>query len=562
MTGLVGAYRAVLGNRALARLFGAFLVGALVDWVPAIALLLVAWETTGGDPIVVGLVGAVRMVPFLFLGIPAGYLADRFDRRSVLLVASFARAATMAVLALLAATGAGIGVLVGATMLATTISVVFQPAIGALVPVLARDERDLGPATAVYASIDIVALLAGPALAAILFALVPSLPLAFAVNAVGFVLVGWIVAGLPARGPAVLRRAASPPMVAPADGRIPTDAQVRNGAAAIAAPASARRPVVALLAFELVHSFVIGALVVLTTIIAFEVVRAGEAATAVLNAAVGIGGIVGVAAGGVLVLGRRVAPPFLGGVLLVCGGLVGLGTVAQLPGLVLAVLAIALGSLIASVVGGTLYQRMVDDAVRGRMVAVLDWIWEVVYAAGALLVPTLVAVAGLGPVLVVCAAALLVTALAFLLVLGPWGTQPTGPDAVRAHLGRVPALAGLPPARLARAERRAQVLGVAAGPTVIAQGGVADRYYAIAAGTVEVTQVPPDGGAARVLRRMGTDEGFGEIGILAGSPRTATVTAVTDCTLVALDARDFLALVGVTEPGAPALAGLPFPGYR
>jgi len=110
--------------------------------------------------------------------------------------------------------------------------------------------------------------------------------------------------------------------------------------------------------------------------------------------------------------------------------------------------------------------------------------------------------------------------------------------------------------------RDAFLTGVAAGTTVIAQGGVADRYYAIAAGTVEVTQVPPDGGAARVLRRMGTDEGFGEIGILAGSPRTATVTAVTDCTLVALDARDFLALVGVTEPGAPALAGLPFPGYR
>lgn len=556
MTGLVGAYRAVLGNRGLARLFAAFSVGALADWLPAIALLLVAWETTGGDPLVVGLVGAVRMLPFLFLGIPAGYLADRFDRRSVLLAASVARVAAMAGLAILAAAGAPLAVLVVATMLATTTSVVFQPAIGALVPVLARDERDLGPATAVYASVDITALLAGPALAAIVFAIVPSLPFAFAVNAAAFAIVALILLGLPPRRPAVRARRPRP------DAGVETAAGGPPDEATGVRAQSSRRPVVALLTFELVHSFVIGALIVLTTIIAFEVVRTGEEASAILNAALGLGGILGVVAGGILVLGRRVAPPFLGGVLLIGGGLVALGTVAHLPGLVVALVAIALGSLVASVVGGTLYQRMVDDAIRGRMVALLDWIWEVVYAAGALLVPTLVAVAGLQPVLVACAFAIVATGAAFLLVLGPWGTQPVGPDAVRAHLGRVTALSALPPARLARAERRAHVVTVPAGVTIIAQGGVADRYYAIAAGTVEVTQVPPEGGPARVLRRMGVDEGFGEIGILAGSPRTATVTAVTGCTLVALDAGDFLALVGAGEPGGAAATGLPFPGYR
>jgi CRP-like cAMP-binding protein len=47
---------------------------------------------------------------------------------------------------------------------------------------------------------------------------------------------------------------------------------------------------------------------------------------------------------------------------------------------------------------------------------------------------------------------------------------------------------------------------------------------------------------------MGADEVFGEIGLLSGVPRTATVTAATRGTLLALDAPDFLELVG-SGPG-------------
>ena len=43
---------------------------------------------------------------------------------------------------------------------------------------------------------------------------------------------------------------------------------------------------------------------------------------------------------------------------------------------------------------------------------------------------------------------------------------------------------------------------------------------------------------------MGPDEVFGELGLLSGAPRSATVTAATDGLLLALDADAFLDLVG------------------
>jgi len=78
---------------------------------------------------------------------------------------------------------------------------------------------------------------------------------------------------------------------------------------------------------------------------------------------------------------------------------------------------------------------------------------------------------------------------------------------------------------------------------IIRQGDPADNFYVIAEGEVEVTQTEAEDPTARVLRRLGRGQFFGEIGLLSRVPRTATVTAVSGGSLVVLGKEEFLQLV-------------------
>ena len=82
------------------------------------------------------------------------------------------------------------------------------------------------------------------------------------------------------------------------------------------------------------------------------------------------------------------------------------------------------------------------------------------------------------------------------------------------------------------------------GDVIVRQGEPADRFYVIERGTFVVDQEEATTGAVHRLRVMGVDEVFGELGLMHGTPRTATVTAETDGTLLALPGPAFLELVG------------------
>lgn len=109
--------------------------------------------------------------------------------------------------------------------------------------------------------------------------------------------------------------------------------------------------------------------------------------------------------------------------------------------------------------------------------------------------------------------------------------------AERAELAALPFFRGLEPQELDRISQRLVTRRVAAGVVVFREGDAADGYYLVREGEAEVSA----GGA--VLRRLHRGDGFGELALLFGLPRTATVTAVTDLTLAGLARADFARLV-------------------
>ncbi|HEX4820993.1 MAG TPA: cyclic nucleotide-binding domain-containing protein [Acidimicrobiales bacterium] len=81
------------------------------------------------------------------------------------------------------------------------------------------------------------------------------------------------------------------------------------------------------------------------------------------------------------------------------------------------------------------------------------------------------------------------------------------------------------------------------GDTIIEQGDPATHFYVIKDGNVEVSQTIDTGAARRedVINQFGPGQSFGETAILRRTARTATVKALTECTVLELTAEDFVA---------------------
>jgi len=87
-------------------------------------------------------------------------------------------------------------------------------------------------------------------------------------------------------------------------------------------------------------------------------------------------------------------------------------------------------------------------------------------------------------------------------------------------------------------------INVKAGRDLTVQGKPGREFMIIAEGTATVRR------DNRVIATLGAGDFFGELAVIAGVPRTATVTAATDMVIEALNRREFSSLLD----GSPKLA--------
>ena len=119
-------------------------------------------------------------------------------------------------------------------------------------------------------------------------------------------------------------------------------------------------------------------------------------------------------------------------------------------------------------------------------------------------------------------------------------------------LARVPLLFGLEPSELERIAQVAIPRSFPKGARVFHEGDRTDACYVIRAGEVRVTREHSDGRAI-ALATLGPGELVGELAMLDGGVRSASVEALTDVDLLAVSAAD---MKGLLERNAEITAKL------
>ncbi len=104
--------------------------------------------------------------------------------------------------------------------------------------------------------------------------------------------------------------------------------------------------------------------------------------------------------------------------------------------------------------------------------------------------------------------------------------------------------------------RRLKPTPFAAGETLMRQGAVADWLYIVYEGSAEVRVHSGDAGEYRTVRTLGPGDFIGEMGLLTGEPRSATVVADGDVGCYRLDSESFRGVIAGRPAIAESIAGL------
>jgi MFS family permease len=527
------AFRAAFSNRSLRRLELAFAGSNIGDWAFTIALAVYAYGQGGAGE--VGLVALVRSLVGAAAAPFTSILADRYSRRGVMIGCDVSSAVGVGAAAALAAAD-GPSVLVYALSFVPLVtSTAFQPAQTAILPSLTRTPEELTAANVVTSTIDSTGIFIGPALGGVLLA-VTDVATVFAVDAATFVLSALLLFGIPGD-----QRTGEQTEGQPAAAAAGFWHELTAGARTIAGDVRLR----VLIGLFGAQTLISGMITVLIVVLSFELLDLGEAGVGSLNAAIGVGGVLGSLAAFILVGRDRLASDFALGLLAWGVPIALMALVVETP-VALAMLAIVgIGNTLVDVAGLTLLQRVVPDEVLGRVLGALESVFVATFGLGAALAPLLVDIAGARAALVVAGCILPVcTALAWPF-LRAMDREATDPERVSLLRG-VPFLGLLPEPTLERMARLLDPVVVEPGDVVIREGDAGDRFYLVEDGRLEVET------GGRTVSQLGAGDFFGEIALVRDVPRTATVRAVGPARLLALDRDEFLAAVTGHAPTAAA----------
>jgi MFS family permease len=512
--------RAVANSRTLTRVAGAYALFILNEYAVWIAMLVYAYQQGGATA--AGLIVIAQTVPASLL---APFIATIADRRSpvVLLIGGYViQAIAMGVTAIALLSGISPFAAYAAAVVAATAVVATRPAHAVLVPSLVHSAGQLSAMNVVIGWVESVGVaVAGGMTGALLT--IGSAGIVFAVCS-GFAIIATLLVASLRGFPLGVDDTEDAPASVLAD--------VIGG---IRLLIKERHPRLLVIILALVW-VVLGALDVLFVVLAIDVVHQGQAWAGYLNMAFGIGSLL---AGGITasLVGRRLGVPILAASVVMSVGL-GLTAWSANPFVTAALLGLTgMGAAVLEMATRALLQRAVPAQLLGRIFGVVEGMTMAGLAVGSLLTTLLIHLGGPTAALIGVAAVLPVCLALCGRSLLTLDSSATVPIVEIALLRSLPHFASLPGPALEGLARSLECVRLPAATVLIREGDAGDRFYAVADGELDVTIA----GAHVSTQRRG--DGIGEIALLRNVPRTATVTAVSDVTLYALDRTTFLAAV-------------------
>jgi predicted MFS family arabinose efflux permease len=528
------AFRAVFANPDLRKLQLAWVGSITGEFGYFIALLIYA-DAHGGST-GVSLILALRLTCSALAASPLAYFADRFPRERVMMCTDLFRASVMVIMAVAAYSAwSPVVVYLGATIVSVAAKL-FRPAQAALVPTLARTPEELTAANVTASAIESVGAFAGPALGGILLA-ATSVAAVFGAMVVALLWSALLISRI--------KRTTRP---APSAERGGVLSESIAGFRVLGAQADAR----VIVSLYSAQTLVDGALRVLMVVAALDLLDIGTSGLGFMNAAAGVGGLIGVAVTFGLVGRNKLAGDFGFGLVLMGLALALIGAWPKPAAAILLMGVFGVGNTLVDVSGVTLLQRSVVDEVLGRVFGALESLIIGTAAIGALLAPLLLDLVGIRAALIAVGALLPVLTALFWMRLRAIDSHVTVPTQLIELLRASPIFAPLPPPAVEHLARELVPRTVEAGTTVFRQGDAGELFYIVESGRCEIAI---DG---EKVRDAGPGEGFGEIALLRDVPRTATVTAVEETRLQSLERDEFIAAVtghAPTREAADAVIG-------
>lgn len=530
------AVRQAFASRDFRLLLTGMAVSEAGSWLYGVALIVFVFDETRSATWVAAAT-ILRTIPYVILGPLGGVIADRYERRTVMVVSDVTRAALMFLLATAAAAAMPVGIAIALAFLTAVAATPYGPAVAALTPSVVK-ERSLAGANAIMGTVEHTALIVGPAIGGLLLILgAPSL--AFFVNGVTFLFSAGCIAAIRTRsgGERTEGRASTLRLLAEGTGAVRSSPQ-----AAI------------VVGFVFVASFLYGHELVLLVLVSERLLGTGSEGVGFLNAAIGAGGVLAAGFTSRLATGAR---PRLSLTFGIVASAVPLAIVAFLhaPWIAYALMAVVgAGSIAFEVVSMTLLQRSLPRDVLARVFGMLDSLAVGGVMLGSFVAPLLVETIGLRVTLVTVGAVLPVLVVA----LTPALKRVEMEAAARAEqlaptvdvLASLAIFSGAPRQALEALADRASREPVPAGTVVIREGEAPDDFFVVLDGVLDVSSIG-ESGEQRELGALATGDHFGEIGLLEELPRTATVVATTDSSLLRIPGEDFVAAVNQ----APSMSG-------